>query len=265
MKRCRQIILLLWFLGGFIFVSEGQQVPVDSVKKADTLPVKKAFDLLNDNIRDFLPPLEALIDSAVTKDAHVNFRKKQIDVNAYKVKTDKRQFYRNIGVQADVRYGNFDNWSTNVAEGQSPSTFSTNRSEMKYGAGAYIKFPIFDIINHNNSQDMTKMEVAQAEDMYRMQKDELVQKVIIQVNDLILKQKIMIIRSRFWETSRVNMLMTEKEFLNGVLPVSEYARLSSIVYRAEEDYEQARSDFQTTYMILEEIVHFKLNIYNPNQ
>lgn len=264
MNQFRHIYFLIWFLCGFTFTGKGQQVPTTPAQPAQPTAQKKVFDLLNDDIKDFLPSLDVLIDSAVTKDPHVNFRKKQIDVNSYKLKTDGRQFFRNIGVQADIRYGNFDNWSTNVAEGQSPSTFGTTRTETKYGAGAYIKFPIFDIINHNNSQNMAKMEIAQAEDMYMMQRDELIQKVIIQVNDLILRQKILVIRSKFWETSRVNMLMTEKEFLNGVLPVSEYARLSSIVYKAEEDYEQAKSEFQNSYMILEEIVHFKLNIYSPN-
>jgi hypothetical protein len=54
------------------------------------------------------------------------------------------------------------------------------------------------------------------------------------------------------------MEMVEKEFQNGTIPVSEYVNLSDEVSRAEADYESARISFITAYMILEEIIGFKL-------
>jgi outer membrane protein TolC len=222
------------------------------------------FDLLNDNIQDFIPPLEALIDSAIQNDALVGFRRKQIDVNTFKLKNDQRQWMRDIGFQLDIRYGNFDNYSTNATEGQTSSSFYTTRVETKYGAGAYIKFPLYDLLNRNNVNDLAKMEISQAQDMYRMQQEELRQKVITQYNELLLKQKLLIIKSKFLETSKVNMLMTEKEFLNGNISIGEYARLSSITFSAEEDFEQLKSEFITAYMILEEIVGVKFRILTEN-
>ena len=59
--------------------------------------------------------------------------------------------------------------------------------------------------------------------------------------------------------------MAEKEFLNGVIPVTEYSRLYSITSQAEENYESALMDFKTDYMLLEELtgMKFKLNLNNP--
>jgi outer membrane protein TolC len=237
--------------------------PVSVPGKVASTPPRE-FDLLNDNIQDFLPPLEALIDSAIANDPLVGFRRKQIDVNTYKLKNDQRQWMRDIGFQLDIRYGNFDNWSTNAAEGETAANFYTTRVETKYGAGAYIKFPLYDLINRNNVNGLAKMEISQAHDMYRMQQEELRQKVITQFNDLLLKQKLLVIKSKFLETTKVNMLMTEKEFLNGNINISEYSRLSSIAFSAEEDFEQLKSEFKTAYMILEEIVGIKLRILTEN-
>ncbi|MCX6279492.1 MAG: TolC family protein [Bacteroidetes bacterium] len=218
------------------------------------------FDLLKDDIQSKIPPLSVLIDSALAYDPYVAFRNKQILINSCKLYSDRKQWMRDIGFQADVRYGTFDNFSTNTAEGQTPSNFSTARTETKYGLGAYIKFPLFDIINYKNQINLAKTEIKQAQDMFQLQSAELRQKVIKQYNDLVLKQKILQIKAKYLETSKINMLMTEKEFINGVISVSEYTRLSSITSQSEENFESAKMDFKTAYMILEEIVGFKLNV-----
>jgi len=220
----------------------------------------KPYDPVKEDIQSRLPSLETLIDSAVAHDPYVSFRFKQIYINSCKLHSDQKQWMRDIGFQADYRYGTFDNFSTNTSEGQSPTSFSTTRSESKYGLGAYIKFPLFDIVNRTNQVNLAKGEINQASDMYEMQVGEVRQKVIRQYNDLIVRQKIFQIKTKYLETARMNGLMAEKEFLNGIINVSEYARLASINSQAEADYESAKMDFKTSYMILEEIVRMKLNI-----
>ena len=56
--------------------------------------------------------------------------------------------------------------------------------------------------------------------------------------------------------------MADKEFQNGVIPVGEYSRISEIVSRAEVDFETAKTDYNTAYMILEELVGYKFNLNN---
>jgi hypothetical protein len=56
--------------------------------------------------------------------------------------------------------------------------------------------------------------------------------------------------------------MVEKEFLNGVIPLTEYARMSGIVSGSEAEFENARMAFMTAYMLLEEVVGMKFNLVN---
>lgn len=205
------------------------------------------------------PPLSVMIDSALATNAMVRFREqgiigKQCNLNSY-----RNYWTRNLGIQADVRYGTFDNFSTNTSEGQIPAAFATRSNQTNYGAGAYIKFPLQDVVNRKNLIRMAKSELDQAHSMAEAQRDEVTQLVIKQYNEVLLKQRLLKIKSKNLSTARVNMEMVEKEFQNGVIPVTEYARISDIVARNESDFETARTEYITSYMILEEIVGFRFN------
>lgn len=220
----------------------------------------KEANFLDDNIESKLPTLGTLIDSALARNPYVKFRDLQIIVNKYKLKSDQAVWLRNIGVQTDVRYGTFDNFSTNTAEGQNPSLFATRSNQLNYGVGAYIKLPLFDIVNRKYQTSIASAEVGQADYMAEFQRDEVRQLVIRQYNDVILKQRLLKIKSKYYATSKINMEMVEKEFQTGVISIGEYSRISEIVTRTESDFENARIDFVTSYMILEEIVGIKFNL-----
>ena len=214
---------------------------------------------LKDDFEISLPPLQTLIDSALTKNPYVRFRDLQIKVNNYKLNSERSHWTNNLGFQSDMRYGTFDNFSTNTNEGQVPSTFATRNNQLNYGVGAYIKFPLSELTDRRNLVNTAKTEIEQAKSMAEVQRQELRQLVIRQYNELILKIKLLRIKSKYLETSHINIEMAEKEFKNGVLSVSEYSRLSEIANMAETDYQTVHAEFTTAYMILEEIVGFKLN------
>ena len=218
------------------------------------------FDILKDDLETILPPLETIIDSAIANSPYVKFRDLQIDINKRKLQSDKNTWARDFGIQTDVRYGTFDNFSTNTAEGQIPSLISTRRIQTNYGFGAYIKIPFFNVVNRKNQINLAKAEVEQAENFSQFQRDELRLSVIKQYNELIVKHRLLKIKSKYAETSKINMQMVEQEFTNGIISVSEYSRISEIVTRTEIDFENSRMEFLTAYMILEEITGIRFNL-----
>jgi outer membrane protein TolC len=213
-------------------------------------------------IESTLPPLQTLIDSAIINNPQIRFRDLQVEVNGYKLNSEKGYWTRNLGMQADVRYGTFNNFSTNTSEGQSPSIIATSESQANYGIGVYMKFPLFDVINRKNQVGLAKAEVEQAQSMAESQRKEIRLMVIRQYNDVILKHRLFRSKSSSIETERINMKMVEEEFKNGVTPVVEYSRIHQIVSQAEDDLERARMDFIDSLMVLEEIAGFHFNIVN---
>ncbi len=220
------------------------------------------FDPMKDDIGNKIPPLEMLIDSAIANNPYIQFRDLQLIVNDCKLRSNRIEWTRNFGVQTDVRYGNFYNYSANSAGGVDPPPVSTVRNEFKYGAALYMNLPLFTFANRKNQIKLAEAEIQQAQRMAEVQRNETRQLVIRQYNDLILKQRLLRIKSKYLETSRINMQMVEKEFVNGIISVTEYARISETVTRTESDYANSNMDFLTAYMILEEIVGMKFNLTN---
>ncbi len=236
---------IVFVIVGFSFTAKTQDAPI--------------FDPLNEDIIEKLQPLNALIDSAIVNDPYVRFRDLQVIVNQCKLKSEQSYWLRNLGVQSDARYGTFNNFSTNYAEGQYPDISATQTSQIKWGIGAFIKFPIIDIVNRKNLLTLAKTEIEQAESMSRLQKNEIRQLVIKQYNELVLRQNILKIKAKYLALINTNVMMVEKEFQNGVVAISEYTRVMGIYTSAESDFETARVEFLTAYMLLEEIVGFKFN------
>ncbi|MEI6682007.1 MAG: TolC family protein [Bacteroidota bacterium] len=239
-------VVMLWFLGNYFTVSA----------QAD-----KRFDPLREDIATKIPPLHVLQDSALATNHYIQFRNLQIVVNYCKLKASQLDWTRNIGIQANVGYGNLYDYSMNNSSGgTTPSTIATSRNETKYSTALYLNMPINTIVGRKNQIKLAKTEIEQAEQMAGVQRDETRQLVIRQYNDLILKQRLLRIKSKSLETGKINLQMVEKEFANGVVSVTEYARITDIVAKAEADYESARMDFLTTYMVLEEIVGMQFHL-----
>ncbi len=221
---------------------------------------KSEFDLNQPDLIQLLPPLNSLIDSAIKNNPSVHLRDLQVIVNECKLKAERTLWSRNLGIQADVRNGTFNNFSTNTSDGQTPDLLATKSNQTNYGIGAYIKFPIQDILNRRNQIRMAEAEVNQAINMAEQQRTEVRQLVIKQYNDFLLKYKLLKIRLDYLATIKTNAEMTEKEFKNGIIDLVEYSRLSEIATRAESDFETAKTEFVVSYLILEEIVGFKFNL-----
>lgn len=242
---------IIWFFF-VVFWGSGMSVLAQNLKKNNNLTV---------DIEYLLPPLDTIIDLAIKNNPNVRFRDLQIVVNKSKLLSDKRQWARDLGLQTDMRYGTFNNFSTNTAEGQTPSNVSTLSNQLNYGFGAYVKLPFFDLINRKNQINLSQAEVEQAESMAVFQRNEIRQAVIKLYYDLVNKQRIFKIKSKYAETSKINMELTQKDFTKGTISLEDYTRLSESAMRTEVDYETAKVDFLTAYLILEDFVGTKFNLF----
>jgi outer membrane protein TolC len=206
------------------------------------------------------PPLKVVIDSVLKRNGMVRFRKQHVEVEASKLKSESIYWTRNLGIQADTRYGTFDNTSLN-SNGESTGTIlNTNTKQWNYGVGLYLKFPVFDLLNRKNQINLAKMELEESKSMVQFQEDEIRQTTIKLYQDLVLKHRLLQIKSESLGNAKVNFQMVEKEFRNGVVPISEYVRISSISTNMETDYEQAKSDYLVAKQILEDMAGFVFNI-----
>jgi len=243
-----QLISILFIVSAFF------QPHVADAQTTITVEERGIYDSIS------IPPLSMMIDSAIAHNAMLRFFEHSIDAKKSSLSAESKSWTKSFGIQADVRYGSFNNFSTNTAEGQSPSLLATATNQTNFGVGAYVKLPLSDFINRKNFIQLAKAEVYQAESMAEVQRDEIRQIVIKQYNELLLKISLLQIKAKNLETSRINLVMAEKEFQNGIIPIGTYSSISQTAGNTEITFQEAMSEFKTAYMILEEIVGFKFNI-----
>jgi outer membrane protein TolC len=218
------------------------------------------IDLMKDDIEKLLPPLQTILDSALANNAYVKSKELQVKIDQFKLKSERRKWMQNMGFQTDVRYGTFDNFSTNTQGGQVPNLLATRSNQFNYGVGAYIKIPLYDFVNQRSVVGAAKAEIEMAESLVQVQQDELRQVVIRQYQEVILKQRLLRIKAKFLETSRINNAMTEREFQNGTSTVGEFARIAGMNASSEADFESAKIEFTTSFMLLEELAKMKFKL-----
>lgn len=210
-----------------------------------------------------IPPIEQLIDSAIKHNSNVLYRNLDIDAKESLLKTQHNVWLRNLGFQGVANYGTFDYFNSN-SNNQSTTVLNTNSKQFNYGMGVYLKLPLYDMIDRKNQISVAKIQLDQAKSMAQVQIDELRQIVIRLYEDILLKQKLLNIKSQSWGNARVNMEMVDREFRNGTIPVNEFVRISDIVSRTEAEYETAKTDFITARKTLEELVGFSFYKANSN-
>ena len=214
--------------------------------------LKENTDFLN------IPELEVLIDSAIANNGMVNYRLLEIEAKKANIKAKKRNWTRNFGLQADTRYGTFNDFSTITGDNSSVN-LASNTQQLNYNVGLYLKIPIFDIINQRSEVKRARVEIDQAKYLVKFQEDEIKEFVIRFYEDLILSINLFQIQAINLGDARANKEMAEKEFRNGIIPFYEYVRILDITSSIAMEYEKAKSGLLLSKKLLENLTGVEIN------
>lgn len=210
-----------------------------------------------ENVSLLIPDLEILVDAAWSNHGMLAYRENQIEVKNSNLKVKKRYWTRNFGVEGNSRYGTFNNFSENNSD-YGVVNLSSNRVELNFGLGFYLKIPVFDVINRRSDIKQAEYEIEQAENLVKMQKDEIRDEVIRLYEDLILKQELFRIESQNISDAKVNLEMAKKEYTNGNLVLYEYIRIADITSGISAEYAKAKSQLMVSKQLLESITGIKI-------
>lgn len=213
--------------------------------------------------RTSLPPLDIVIDSVLKNSGMLNYRNNSIKRLETLKKSKGIDISRHVGFAAETRYGNFNNFSTND-NGQIITPIATNSRQFNYSAGFYLRLPLFDVLNRKKLVKTAELEVEEAIRLAEAEEETIRQNVIRLYQDIVLKERLLEIKARAYGDGKVNIQMVEKEFRNGIVPVAEYVRITSITSNLEIEYEKAKSEFVLAKQLLEDLAGFRFDILTSN-
>lgn len=244
MKGNRKIILILILL--LQTMTCRSQVTTNSIKS-------------NNNYKVLLPKIEILIDSAISHNAMIKHREKEVLAKKNDGRRWKNYWTRNFGVRGEGVYGTFNKFSSNESDITNPVNSLATVNQYNYNVGVYFRIPVEDILNQKKREGRAKIEIEQAEDFLEYEKQMIRERVIRVYHELILHQNSLEILTVNLEGSEIQSKMIELEYQNGILELNEYARMKNIITTIKIEYEKGKSRFFTSKLVLENIIGFKLN------
>lgn len=218
--------------------------------------IKTINPILND-ITDMIPPLAILIDSAYENSALVKSRDANLSYKKTNINSTSKLWLKNIGLETYYNYGTSDYYAINNATSGNQSLNTSIQTTNRYTIGAYVRLPLYDFLDRKNLIKAEKYLYEQAYYEKENEKAFLRKQLILQYNDVILKQKVFKITSESSIEAKLQSEMAEKEFAQGEISLSELARLRDIRAKNIMIYEQSKYDFINAYLILQEITGIK--------
>lgn len=220
-----------------------------------------AIEAAHEEFRNKMPSLEALIDSTCKNSPIIRSQQANIDINELRLKITKNEWIKNISIESSYQYGMFGNILTNPgAVDPLANSVLTNEKQSRYSAGLSVKIPISEMLSRKHEIKIGDELVGQT----KIEKEKLIEElrklVIIQYNDLMLKHKVFLIMNNNLQSQNVQLMMTEKEFLNNKVSIMELARIREMQSKSEIEFETAKSAFNTSFQLLQEITGVNFNL-----
>jgi len=223
--------------------------------QSDSIALKNINDY-NPSIHSIsliLPSLEVLYDSAIERSPLIKFWEAGVDAQEFKIKSAKINWMRSINLEGDYRFGSINN----IFVGPTNTQVTTSNAT-RWGTGISLKLPIYEFFNKKNAVGVAVKEKEQAGFQREAAITELKKAIISQYYELLFREQSLKIRNSNMQSTALQLQMTELDFKNGKIAISELVRLSQQHAANQFEYEKEKREFLAALLILEEIIGFKL-------
>ncbi|MEA3444263.1 MAG: TolC family protein [Bacteroidota bacterium] len=230
---------------------------MDKLKASDFDPLKIGQESIFDDESFYLPPVAALIDSAMVNSPLLRQYDAGLEISILGLESTKKDWTDYLFTTSEVKYGSTDN----VVFSKDDTEYSNAINAIvttRYNVGVGLRMSLFDIVDRKRriaiaDQEM-KLSQAKREEMIR----QIRQEVTLLYNAVVLSQRILTIKSETQQAKILHFNLAEKQFLAGEIGVSEYATIIEMIAKSSAEYEKSKMDFTNTYFLLEEAVGINL-------
>lgn len=221
----------------------------------------KMFNPLVDDIRQKIPPLRVLIDSAAKNSPSLQYEDLKAQYYYYEQLSAQRAWLEHFSLNFDANFGNWDFWDKDEINKIDRYYWSGSIRD-NYAVGFYIRFPLATFVDRRNRIKKQKKWQEISMTQREINKRFLVKEVIRIYNDMVQYQKYIRIYEDYENFTMMQMQMAQNEFLNGEITTAEYTRLKEIQTRGSVNFQQAVSEFNKNYQMLEIATGMRFNLIN---
>ncbi|GAA4346060.1 hypothetical protein GCM10023185_00230 [Hymenobacter saemangeumensis] len=172
------------------------------------------------------------------------------------IKLAKRSLLNNVAVGAGYNYGN--QLSFGIRDPGDPNQF-TSFSMGRYSVGATLSLPVGQVVNRSTLIHKEELNYQRSEALRREQENRLRQQIIPMYQNVLLARKVMQLQQEAYVNAQTANQLAEKQFKQGQLTLQEFSNAGSQLTAAAIAQELARSQYDTAFLLLEEVVGAKIS------
>lgn len=195
--------------------------------------------------------LPRLTEAAIQHSAQLQSMEVGKAINEQDIKIAKRQILGGVGIIGNYTYGNQGNIGGIYAPG---SGIERGRNTGLYAAGVSVGLPLLQVLSRNTLIKKEQLNYQRNELTRKEQENQLRQQVIQLYQNVVLAKKLLTLQQESYVTVQTNYRLAEKQFRQGQLTLPELSEATNQLNQSAMSQETARNQYDTSFMILEEVV-----------
>lgn len=212
---------------------------------------------VDSTIMDKIPPLNVLIDSAISYSFLVKRQEKQIEIKRLRANAVTQEWLKYLNFFATTNYGVYDNFMSIQDQSVVGSTINTGTS-FRWSVGITLSgSPIYDMFNKPTMKKIQNLEAEQEMDSRQDLILQINRLVIEQYNQTLMSYQILIISNQNVYSNYTQLIMSENKFYQGEMELFALANVREMYFKSLMTFEKSKYEFQMNYEILETICGFQ--------
>jgi outer membrane protein TolC len=195
-----------------------------------------------------LPPLDSLMELAVRNHPATQLNQAMADASFEKWKVQKRSWSTNVSGFYNYSLGN----QSLLISGTAQSDITNIANGYRYGVN--VTLPLAELVQRGPRVKAAKAEydasVYKVDDVSNV----IRRQVVEEYYNLLAAQELLLIKTKAYESAKINERMSQQAYRDGSITMLEYTRVLEMTGTAESEYVLARRDFNTIYKQFEVIL-----------
>ncbi|SFQ52086.1 TolC family protein [Hymenobacter arizonensis] len=165
----------------------------------------------------------------------------------------KEAIFNNVAVGANYSYGNL------LAVGNLGVDQIAIRNTPRYSAVASLNLPLGQFVSRGNNIKREQLALQRTEALQQDRENQIREQIIPMYQSVRLARKVFTLQQEALVNVRTNYQLAEKQFRQGQMTLQELSGANSSLTSASVALESARNQYDTAFMLLEEVVGAKIS------
>ena len=199
--------------------------------------------------------LPLLTAAAIRHSAQLKAMELDKAINEQDLRITKKNILGSFALGSNLTYGNLAGVSAANGNGV---LFPTNNS-FRHSTGVNFSLPLDNIVSRGNQIKRQELTNQRAEVLRQEQENQLRQQLIPLYQNVLLAKRMLTLRQESAVTAQTSFKLAERQFRQGQLPLTEFSEATNHSTEAAVSEAAARSQYDTAFMVLEEVVGAKIS------